>query len=175
LKEYKLPGSDQCPAEMIQAEGKTLRPEIHKHINSIWNKKELPDQWKESIIVPIHKKGEETVCNNYCGISLLSTSYKILSNILLSRLGPYTEVIIGDHQRGFRSNRPTTDQIFCIHQILEKKNGITKRQYISQSQASRMTMIQLRVVLYNILIEFEVLRTPMLFIFTLEYAIRKVV
>jgi hypothetical protein len=29
---------------------------IHKLINSVWNKKELPDQWKESIIVPVHKK-----------------------------------------------------------------------------------------------------------------------
>jgi hypothetical protein len=27
---------------------------IHKLITSIWNKEEMPDQWKESIIVPIH-------------------------------------------------------------------------------------------------------------------------
>jgi hypothetical protein len=60
---------------------------IHKLINSVWNKEELPDQWKESIIVPIHKKGDKTDCNNYRGISLLSTSYKIVTNILLSRLG----------------------------------------------------------------------------------------
>jgi len=30
--------------------------EGHKIINSIWNKEELPEQWKESIIVPIYKK-----------------------------------------------------------------------------------------------------------------------
>jgi hypothetical protein len=30
---------------------------IHKLINSVWNKEELPVQCKESIIVPIHKKG----------------------------------------------------------------------------------------------------------------------
>jgi hypothetical protein len=74
---------------------------IHKLINSIWNKEELPDQWKESIIVPIHRKGDKTNCNNYHGISLLSTSYKILSNILLSRLNPYIDEIIVDHQCGF--------------------------------------------------------------------------
>jgi hypothetical protein len=39
--------------------------------------------------------------DNYWGISLLSTSYKILSNILLSRLSPYIDEIIGDHQGGF--------------------------------------------------------------------------
>jgi hypothetical protein len=44
LKRYKSPGSDQIPAELIQAGGETLMSEIHKLINSIWNKEELPDQ-----------------------------------------------------------------------------------------------------------------------------------
>jgi hypothetical protein len=83
-------------------------------------------------MVPIHKKSDKTDCNNYRGISLLSTSYKILSTILLSRLVPYMDEIIGDHQCRFRRNRSTTDQIFCIRQILEK-NGSTTRQYISYS------------------------------------------
>jgi len=51
----------------------------------------------------------------------LLTTYKILSNILLSRFTPYADEIIVDHQCGFRHNRSTTDHIFCIHQILEKK------------------------------------------------------
>jgi hypothetical protein len=67
------------------------------------------------------KKGDKTACSHYRGISLLSTSYKILYNILLSRLSAYTDEIIGDHQCGFRRNRSTTDQIFCIHRILKKK------------------------------------------------------
>jgi hypothetical protein len=63
---------------MIEA-GETLWSEIHKLVNSIWSKEELPDQRKESIIVPVHKKGDKTDCSNYRGISLLSTSYKMLS------------------------------------------------------------------------------------------------
>jgi hypothetical protein len=55
-------------------------------------------------LVPIHKKGNEIDCSNYRGTSLLSTSYKILSSILLSRLSPYIDEIIGDHQSGFRRN-----------------------------------------------------------------------
>jgi hypothetical protein len=94
-----------------------LHSEIHKLIMLIWNKEELPYQWKESIVVPIHKKGDKTECSIYRGISLLSTSYKILSNILLSRLIPYADEIIGDYQCGFRDNR-STDQIFYIRQIL---------------------------------------------------------
>jgi uncharacterized protein (DUF608 family) len=52
----------------------TLRSEIHKLINCIWNKEELPEQWKESIIVPIYNKVDKTDWRNYRGISLLSTS-----------------------------------------------------------------------------------------------------
>jgi hypothetical protein len=72
LKKYKSPGSDQIPAELFQARGKILMPAIHKPTDSGWNKEELPDQWKESIIVPVHKKGDKTDFNNYRGISLLS-------------------------------------------------------------------------------------------------------
>jgi hypothetical protein len=121
LKKYKSLGSDEITAELIQAGGEILLSAIHKLIDSVWNNEELPDQWKESIIVPVHKKGDKTDCNNYRGISLLSTSYKIVSNILLSRLDQYIDDIVGDHQCGFRRNRSTADQIFCIHQTLEKK------------------------------------------------------
>ena len=93
------------PTELIKAGGRTICGAIHKLIIAIWNKEELPEEWKESVIVPIHKKGEKTECNNYRGISLLPTTYKILSNILLSRLIPYAEEIMGDHQCGFRCNR----------------------------------------------------------------------
>jgi hypothetical protein len=99
------------------------------------------DQWKESIIVPFHKQGDKSDCDKYNGISLLSTSYKILSNILLSRLSPYIDEIIGDHQCGFQCNRSTTDKIFCIRQILEK-NGSEIRRQISYSKSSREPMIQ---------------------------------
>jgi hypothetical protein len=109
LKRYKFPGVDEIGAELFHAGGETLRSEIHKLINLIWNKEELPHQWKESVVVPIHKKGDKTDCSNYRSISLLSTSYKILSNILLDRLTPYQDEIIGDHQCGFRRNRSTTD------------------------------------------------------------------
>ena len=70
LKSYKSPGIDQIPAELIKAGGGTIRFAIYKLIIAIWNKEELPGEWKESIIVPIDKKGDKTDCNNYRGISL---------------------------------------------------------------------------------------------------------
>jgi hypothetical protein len=85
LNRYKSSGSNQIPAEVIQAGGRTICSEIHKVINSIWNKEELPQQWKESMTVPIYTKGDKTDCSDYQGISLLSTIDNILS-VFLSRL-----------------------------------------------------------------------------------------
>jgi hypothetical protein len=159
LKKYKSPGSDQIPAELIQAGSNMLLSAIHKLINSIWNKDELPDQWKESIIVPIHRNGDKTYCNNYPGISLLSTSYNILSNILLSSLSPYIDEIIRDHQCGFQRNRSTTDKIFCIRQILEKKweyNETVHQLFVDFKKAYEGYESVRREVLYKILIQFGV-------------------
>jgi len=68
----------------------------------------VPEELKESVIATIYKRGDITDSSNYRGISILPTTCKILSDILLSRLAPYAEEIIGDHQCGFRCNRSTT-------------------------------------------------------------------
>jgi len=53
LKSHKSPGIVQIPAELIKTGGRTISCEIHKLIISIWNKEELPEEWKESIIILI--------------------------------------------------------------------------------------------------------------------------
>jgi len=79
LRNIKSPGIDNTTAELIKACGTTLIKELHKSINAIWRKEELPKEWKTSIAVPVYKKGDKSDCNNYRGISLLSTCYKVLS------------------------------------------------------------------------------------------------
>jgi hypothetical protein len=65
LKSYKSAGVGQIPAELIQVEGETLRSHIHKLMKLIWNKQELPHQWKESIVIPIPKKGDKIDSSKY--------------------------------------------------------------------------------------------------------------
>jgi hypothetical protein len=99
--------------------------------------------------------GDQTDCSNCRGISLLPISYKILWDILSSRTSPHIDEIIAVHQCGFRRNRSTTDQIFCIRQILEKKwehNETVHELFLDFKKALDLV----GEVLYNILIEFGV-------------------
>jgi hypothetical protein len=91
LKVCKSPGIYQILAGLVQTEGNTLHSEIHKLTNSIWSKEELPQQWEESIIVPVYQMGDKTDCSYYRHLSLLPTTFKILSNILVSKLTPYVD------------------------------------------------------------------------------------
>jgi hypothetical protein len=84
---------------------------------------------------------------------VLLTSYKILSNILLSRLISRAGEIVGYHQCCFRRNRSTTDQILNIRQILEKKreyNGTVHQLFIDFKKAYDSVRWE---ALYNILIK----------------------
>jgi predicted nucleic acid-binding protein len=69
LKNHKSLGTDQIPTELFKVGSRTIRTEIHKVISYCWNKEELPEEWKDSIIVPVYKKGDKTDCSNYRGIS----------------------------------------------------------------------------------------------------------
>jgi hypothetical protein len=78
-------------------------------------------------------------------------------HILLSRVIPYADEIIGDHQCGFRRNLSTTYQTY-IRQILEKKweyNGTVHQLFIDFKKAYDSVR---REALYNILIEFGIPR-----------------
>jgi hypothetical protein len=79
LKRHKSLEIDQIRAELIKAGRRTIRSEVHKLINSISNKEKLPEEWKESIVVSVYKKGDKMDCSNYRGISILLTMYKIFA------------------------------------------------------------------------------------------------
>ena len=81
-------------------------------------------------------------------------TYKILTNILLSRLIPYADEIFGYHQRGFGRISSTTDHIFCIRQTLEKKIGINEVVHQLFMNFKKSYDSVMKEVLYNILIDF---------------------
>ena len=120
LKNNKATGSDNIPAELLKAGGEVVARKIYNLISKIWNDECLPRDWNKGIMIPLFKKGDKLMCKNYRGICLQSTCYKVLAKILLNRLEPFTNDIIGQYQGGFRKGKSTTDQIFTIRQVMEK-------------------------------------------------------
>jgi hypothetical protein len=120
LKQYKSPGTDQILAESRRWKITFWDTQTY----SFYMEQGGIATAVESIYYCTNSwKGDKTNCNNYRGISLLSTAYRILSNILRAMLIPYGNEVIGNHQWGFpfRRNRCITEQIFYIRQMLEKK------------------------------------------------------
>ena len=85
----------------------------------------IPDEWRESVLVPIYKeKGDVQECQNYRGIKLLSHTMKIWERIVDKRVRG--EVEVAEEQFGFMPGRGTTNAIFILRQMAEKyrKKGI---------------------------------------------------
>ena len=120
LKCNKSPGEDGIPTELMQKGGEILSINMHELIQLVWKQETMPKEWSTSIIVSLHKKGDRTNCNNYRGLSMLNTAYKVLSRVIYKRLETSMNIICGEYQAGFRTNRGTTDHIFTIRQVIEK-------------------------------------------------------
>ncbi|KAL4113249.1 hypothetical protein QTP88_016908 [Uroleucon formosanum] len=126
LKNGKAPGVDEIVSECLKKGGPCLLDQLLKLINIIWEQEEIPESWRVSVLCPVFKKGDIMECENYRGISLLNTTYKILSNILLIKINPYIKEIIGEYQAGFMIGRSTVDQIHIIKQLAEKSHEFNK-------------------------------------------------
>ena len=76
LRSGKAAGPDEIPAEAIKADIETAVQMLYSLFSKIWEKEEVPAQWKEGIIIKLPKKGDLRDCSNYRGIMLLSTPGK---------------------------------------------------------------------------------------------------
>ena len=79
-------------------------------------KGKIPEKWKEGIVKPIHKKGEEENVENYGEISLIDVEYKIYVEITRKRLVDELEEkkSLDDMQLGYRPGRGTMDAVYVL-------------------------------------------------------------
>ena len=81
----------------------------------------FPNKWKKANIVPIHKKGDKQLIQNYRPVSLLSICGKIFEKIIFNSLFKYLENnLLNPHQSGFRPGDS------CVHQLLSITYDICK-------------------------------------------------
>lgn len=108
----KAAGPDGIPSDVarIISVSRLLLPTM----NAILDGRDPPDEWRQSTIVAIPKKGNSTLLSNQRGLSLMSVNAKLFNRILLSRLrNSLNEVLLG-LQAGFRPNRCTVEQIISL-------------------------------------------------------------
>ena len=109
LSNQKSPGVDGIPIELFKVvEEETVRA-LTTLLRQIWDKISWPKEWKQSIYVPIPKKGDPRICSNNRTIALIPHASKILLKILQRRIEPFVEMEMPDVQAGFRRGRGTRD------------------------------------------------------------------
>ncbi len=120
LKKYKACGVDEVYGEMLKAGGDTMVKILHRLFTRVWKEEKVPEDWTRAIIVPLHKKGDPSVCENWRGLSMLSVVGKVLAHIILARIYPGIEQRLSECQAGFRKARGCADQIFTLRRVMEQ-------------------------------------------------------
>ena len=120
LKLGKAPGIDNIPSDVLKADIVATTNVLYSMLNEIWDKEEIPTEWKTGMLVTIPKKGNLSECKNWRGIMLLSVPSKILCRIILDRIQETVDKKLRKEQAGFRKDKSCTDHIATLRIIVEQ-------------------------------------------------------
>ena len=128
-KSDSSPGEDQICNEMLKHLPLVSKTFLLKIFNRIWTEGVIPEEWRVSIIIPIHKHGKiPTDPRSYRPFSLTSSVCKIFERMVNSRLVWFLEKYhhLAPQQYGFRQNRNSIDPIAAL--TTDILNGFSNRQ-----------------------------------------------
>lgn len=86
IKLKKTAGINDIPMEAWRFVDITIKEGLIRILQQVWREGNIPKNWKYSVIVPLHKKGDLEKTENYRGISLQCTAYKVYAEILRKRM-----------------------------------------------------------------------------------------
>ena len=98
----KASGGDGIPVELFQILKADAVKLLYSVCQQIWKTQQWPQDWKQSVFIPILKKGNAKDTSNYCTIVLISHASKVMLNILQVRLQQYVNQELLDVQVAFR-------------------------------------------------------------------------
>ncbi|KAK6747521.1 hypothetical protein RB195_000616 [Necator americanus] len=119
MKPGTAPGPDFISADFLRAGGHPLHVILAAHMTSYLQKERIPDQWKTSRTVLIHKKGDREDLRNYRPICLLSVLYKVFTKIILTRISRTLDEAQPQEQAGFRQGFSCLDHIQTVSRVIE--------------------------------------------------------
>ena len=102
--------------ELVKAGGSVFANSLLVLLDSAWDLERVPQEWVDSILVPVPKKGDLSLCDNWRGIALLDVVGKVVARVIQSRLQSLAETVLPESQCGFCSQRGCSDMIFSVKQ-----------------------------------------------------------
>ena len=133
LKSNKSAGPDGLISEVFKYASAYVTPFFMSFLNKLFDSGVFPDNWTESVIVALHKKGNVNNPNNYRGISISDISSKVYGAIINRRIQEWVEEndIVGEHQAGFRRGYSTIDHIFTLMSCIQKQFSMNRKLYVA--------------------------------------------
>ena len=113
----KAPGNSGISNEILIATVDVISPLIHEWFKFCLITGTIPKGWTDTIIIPIFKKGDKALIENYRPISLLENLRKLFERCLEIFIKSKMERL-EIQQGGFREGRSTLDQILCLDNIM---------------------------------------------------------
>jgi len=120
MKCGKAGGKNSVVPEMLKCCSLGLLEQLVELFRTVWKEGNVPQDWKDALVVPIPKNSDLSQCDNWRGISLLDVGGKLFAKIIQNRLQTMAQRVLPDSQCGFRCGRGCTDMIFCARQLVEK-------------------------------------------------------
>ena len=126
LDTNKAHGHDDISVRMmIICDDAIVEPLKMLFVNSV-NQAVFPSRWKKANVIPVHKKNEKYIVNNYRPVSLLPTASKIFEKAIYHNLLNYIErENLNMNQFGFLANGS------CINQLISITHEITVRSVVT--------------------------------------------
>ena len=119
MRSYAGPGLDGISCEVLKLGGEASVQWLSSIFATIWAEESVPSDWITQLVVPIHKKGSQSDCDNFRGISLLSVPSKVFTKVISNHLKPRVQHL-RESQCGFRKGRGCNDQIYTLRVLMEK-------------------------------------------------------
>ena len=113
MKDNKALGPNSIRTKILKVHSKTLSKPLAELINQSLNQGKFPTILKIAKVIPIHKRGDKSECDNYRPISLISSIRKLIEKTVHERLYSFLEKeqLLFEEQFGFRNNRTTADAL----------------------------------------------------------------
>ena len=118
-KNNKSPGLDGFPVEFFKTFWDELGSFMLRSINNSYKQGSLPASQKEGLITCIPKGDKpRKFLKNWRPISLLNSSYKLISTCIANRIKNVLDIIIAKEQKGFVKGRNISENTVFLHDLM---------------------------------------------------------